>query len=145
MKISRTFANTAVALATIGSIALVSGLKTGVNPVRAAGSVSLATWSSNPTEQAGQKKLVDSFQSKYGINVDFQVINGDYPTVLKTRFTAGTAPDVFYINSDQISDFATAGALLNLDFLKNDKTFGYNQYYKALQAGSSTTSTYTVW
>jgi multiple sugar transport system substrate-binding protein len=135
MKISRTFANTAVALATIGSIALVSGLKTGVNPVRAAGSVSLATWSSNPTEQAGQKKLVDSFQSKYGITVDFQVINGDYPTVLKTRFTAGTAPDVFYINSDQISDFATAGALLNLDFLKKDKTFGYNQYYKALQAG----------
>lgn len=135
MRKSRTFASIAIGLATIGSISLAAGINSGATPVRAAGSVSFATWSSNPTEQAGQKKLVSSFESKAGLHIDFQVINGDYPTVLKTRFTAGTAPDVFYINSDYFQDFASSGALLNLDFLKKNKSFGYNQYYKNLQAG----------
>ncbi len=135
MKVSRSFANIAIAAATIGSISLATGLQSGAVPVRAAGSVSFATFSSNPTEQAGQKKLISSFESKYGLHIDFQVINGDYATVLKTRFTAGTAPDVFYVNSDVFQDFASSGALLNLDFLKKVKSFGYNQYYKNLQAG----------
>jgi multiple sugar transport system substrate-binding protein len=135
MKVSRPLVTIAIALATIASISLVAGLKAGAVPASAAGSVSFATWSSNPTEQAGQKKLVSSFTSKYKTNIDFQVLNGDYATVLKARVTAGTAPDVFYMNSDVFQDFASSGALLNLDFLKNDKTFGYNQYYKNLQFG----------
>src|SRR5947209_3324687 len=93
----------------ITSYSMVTGARVGTSPAQAAGSVSLATWSSNPTEQAGQKKLVSSFQNKYGINIDFQVINGTYPTVLKARFTAGTAPDVFYVNSDYFQDFASSG------------------------------------
>jgi multiple sugar transport system substrate-binding protein len=119
----------------VGSIALATNVSSSVAPARAAGSVSLATWSSNPTEQAGQKKLVAAFEAKYGIHVDFQVVNGDYPTVLKARFTAGTAPDVFYVNSDYFQDFASSGALMNLDFLQKVSSFGYNQYYKTLQAG----------
>jgi multiple sugar transport system substrate-binding protein len=125
----------AIALATIGSISLAAGLKTGSSPASAAGSVSLATWSSNPTEQAGQKKLVDSFQTKYNTHIDFQVLNGDYATLMQARITAGTAPDVFYMNSDVFQQFASTGALANLDFLKNVKSFGYNQYYKNLQYG----------
>jgi multiple sugar transport system substrate-binding protein len=135
MKVSRSLVNIAVAAVTIGSISLVAGLKAGAVPASAAGSVSLATWSSNPTEQAGQKKLVSSFESKYKTNIDFQVLNGDYATVLQARITAGTAPDVFYMNSDVFQHFASSSALLNLDFLKKDKTFGYNQYYKNLQFG----------
>jgi multiple sugar transport system substrate-binding protein len=134
MKHRSSFANTLMAMAMIGSIALAANVNSGAAPARAAGTVSLATWSSNPTEQAGQKKLVASFEAKYGIHVDFQVINGDYPTILKTRFVAGTAPDVFYIGSDQIQDFASTGSLLNLDFLKKDKTFAYSKYYKNLQS-----------
>jgi multiple sugar transport system substrate-binding protein len=135
MKFSRSFANLAIALLMIGSISLVSALRTAAIPVAAAGSVSWATWSSNPTEQAGQKKLLDAFQSKYGINVDFQVINGDYNAALKARLTAGTAPDVFYVNSDHVQDYIRTGALKNLDFLKKDKTFNYSSLYKNLQAG----------
>lgn len=135
MRVPRSFANVLLAIATVGSISLVAGVGSGTTTVRAAGTVSLATWSSNPSEQAGQKKLVAAFEKKYGIHVDFQVLNGDYGTVLKTRATAGTAPDVFYMNSDVFQDFASSGALANLDFLKNLKGFGYNQYYKNLQAG----------
>ncbi|HLJ67434.1 MAG TPA: extracellular solute-binding protein [Chloroflexota bacterium] len=134
MRASSFLAKLAVAGVVIASLGVAAGTRT-VAPTQAAGSVSLATWSSNPTEQAGQKKLVDSFQNKYGTTIDFQVINGDYPTVLKARFTAGTAPDVFYINSDYFQDFASSGALMNLDFLKNVKSFGYDQYYKNLQVG----------
>lgn len=135
MKISRSLANVAIALATVVSVSLVAGVRTGSPSAKAAGSVSFATWSSNPTEQAGQKKLVSAFEKKYGIHIDFQVINGDYPTLMKAAFTAGTAPDVFYINSDYFQDFASSGALMNLDFLKKNKSFGYNQYFKNLQAG----------
>ncbi len=134
MRHKRSFANILIAVALVGSIALATNVSSGSAPARAAGSVSLATWSSNPTEQAGQKKLVSAFEAKYGIHVDLQVINGDYPTILKTRFVAGTAPDVFYMGSDQIQDFASTGSLLNLDFLKKNKAFGYSNYYKNLQA-----------
>jgi multiple sugar transport system substrate-binding protein len=39
------------------------------------------------------------------------------------------------MNSDVFQQFASSGALANLDFLKNVKSFGYNQYYKNLQSG----------
>lgn len=135
MRVSRLLVNAAVAAATVSSIALAGISRQGVAPARAAGTVSFTTWSSNPTEQAGQKRLVSAFEKKYGITVNFQVLNGDYPTQLKTQFTAGTAPDVFYINSDYFQDFAQSGGLMNLDFLKKSKSFGYSQYYKNLQAG----------
>src|SRR5436305_2461526 len=135
MRVMRSLVNVLVAAATVGTICLVSGVGQAGTPARAAGTVSFATWSSNPTEQAGQKKLVQAFEKKYGITVDFQVLNGDYPTVLKARATSGTAPDVFYMNSDVFQDFASAAVLANLDFLKTNKSFGYNQYYKNLQAG----------
>jgi multiple sugar transport system substrate-binding protein len=134
MRRSRFIANLAVALTTIASFTLVAA-HGGAAPVQAAGSVSFATWSSNATEQAGQKKLVAAFEAKYHINVDFQVLNGDYNVALKARITAGTAPDVMYINSDHIGDYTTTGALKNLDFLKKVSSFGYNQFYKNLQAG----------
>jgi multiple sugar transport system substrate-binding protein len=135
MRAKRSLANVVLAAVTVGSISLVAGVGGGSTPARAAGTVSFATWSSNPTEQAGQKKLVAAFEKQTGIKVDFQVLNGDYGTVLKTRLTAGTAPDVFYMNSDVFQDFASSGALANLDFLKKVKSFGYNQYYKNLQSG----------
>jgi multiple sugar transport system substrate-binding protein len=135
MRHKRSFANILIAVATVGSIALATNVNSGAAPARAAGTVSLATWSSNPTEQAGQKKLVAAFEAKYGLHVDFQVVNGDYSTVMKARFAAGTAPDVFYVNSDTFQDFASSGALMNLDFLQKVKSFGYNQYYKGLQTG----------
>src|SRR5438270_1899636 len=94
--------NVCVVAILIASAALIQG-----NHASAAtrATVSFATWSSNPTEQAGQKALVTAFQNKYHINVDFQVINGDYNAQMKTRITAGTAPDVFYVNSDHVQDF----------------------------------------
>jgi len=80
--------------------------------------------------------LVAAFQSKYHIHVNFEVLSGDYNAKLTTSITAGTAPDVFYINSDHIRDYIQSGALKNLSFLKNDKGLGFpSKFYSNLQAG----------
>lgn len=102
----------------------------------ASGSVTFATWDSNPTEKQAQQKLVANFESKYKIHVNFEVLSGDYNAQLKSRITAGTAPDVMYINSDHIRDYETTGALKNLSFLKNVKGLGFpSEFYSNLQAG----------
>lgn len=106
------------------------------HPSFAGGSVTFATWDSNPAEKTAQQKLVVAFQNKYHIKVNFQVLSGDYNAQLKSRITAGTAPDVFYVNSDVVRDYITTGALKNLDFLKKVKGLGFpKEFYKNLQAG----------
>jgi multiple sugar transport system substrate-binding protein len=127
--------NAAMALAAIGSISLVAGLTTGTIAATAAGSVRFAAWTSGPAEDLGQKRLIESFQSKYGVTVDFVPLTGHPLDSLEALFAAGTAPDVFYDNSDWFQELAASGSLLNLDFLKKDKSFGYSQYYKNLQLG----------
>ena len=44
----------------------------------AGGSVTFATWDSNPTEKEAQQKLISNFQNKYKIHVNFEVLSGDY-------------------------------------------------------------------
>jgi len=97
--------------------------------------VNVASWASNPTESAAFDKTLKAFQAKTGITVNFNVINGDYNTVLKTQMTSGTAPDVFYINSDHARDYETLGALHSLDYLKKVKSFGFTKFYKSIQSG----------
>lgn len=102
----------------------------------AGGSVTFATWDSNPAEKSAQQKLVTQFQNKYHIHVNFEVLSGDYNAQLKSRITAGTAPDVMYINSDHIRDYITTGALRDLSFLKKVKGLGFpKEFYSNLQAG----------
>lgn len=105
------------------------------SPSRLGGEVNVAAWASNPTESAAFDKTLKAFQAKTGIKVNFTVNNGDYNTVLKTQMTAGTAPDVFYLNSDHARDFETLGSLHSLDYLKKVKSFGFNKFYKSIQSG----------
>jgi multiple sugar transport system substrate-binding protein len=130
-------ASATAASATVLAAALVAGPpRVSASPVHASGSVTFATWDSNPTEKTAQQKLVAAFQNKTGISVNFEVLSGDYNAKLKAAITAGTAPDVFYINSDHISDYTTTGALHDLSFLKKVKGLGFpTEFYSNLQAG----------
>lgn len=130
----------AIAIVMVLSASLILGNRAlAASPHRTAaagGSVIFATWDSNPTEKEAQQKLVSTFQNKYHIHVNFEVLSGDYNAQLKSRITAGTAPDVMYINSDHIRDYETTGALKNLSFLKNVKGLGFpSAFYSNLQAG----------
>ncbi|GAC1427876.1 MAG: ABC transporter substrate-binding protein [Chloroflexota bacterium] len=135
MKGLRIPGNVVIAGAMIASIGFSAATRGSTTPAYAAGTVNFASWSSNPTEKAALTKLLASFTSKYHIKVNYQVLNGDYNAVLKSRLTAGTAPDVFYINSDHAQDYIRTGALKDLTFLKNDKSFGWDAFYKNVQSG----------
>jgi multiple sugar transport system substrate-binding protein len=107
-------------------------------PAHATVTISLASWSTGAVEGKALAKLLADFEAKNpSIKVNYQIINGDYPTVMKARITAGTAPDVFYMNSDVAQEFIRGGQLLPLDFLAQDKSFGLNQFYKSLLNGYS--------
>lgn len=130
----------AISFAVVLSMSLFLGSRAIAAPAHhsafAGGSVTFATWDSNPAEKSAQQKLVAQFQKKYKIHVNFQVLSGDYNAQLKSRITAGTAPDVMYINSDHIRDYETTGALKNLSFLKSVKGLGFpKEFYSNLQAG----------
>lgn len=132
----RSVINLAAGAAMIASLTVLSSGRVIASPPKAGGSVSFATWDSNPTEKTAQAKLVAQFEKKYHIHVNFQVLSGDYNAQLKSRITAGTAPDVFYINSDHIRDYITTGALKRLDYLKKVKGLGFpSKFYSNLQKG----------
>jgi multiple sugar transport system substrate-binding protein len=131
----RLSAHAITALVIVSTMFVLGGVKVAAAPSRLSGEVNVASWASNPTESAAFDKTLKAFQAKTGIKVNFTVLNGDYNTALKTQMTAGTAPDVFYLNSDHARDFEILGALHSLDYLKKVKNFGFNEFYKSIQSG----------
>src|SRR5947209_14955687 len=134
MKSSRIVVNLAVAAATVATFATAGHTGVSAAPAKAV-TLTVASWSSTPVEEAAVKKLLNAFKSKYHINYNYLVLNGDYPTAMKARITAGTAPDVFYLNSDVAQDFIQTGQIHNLDFLKSIKSYDYKALYPSLVRG----------
>jgi multiple sugar transport system substrate-binding protein len=132
---TRNASNLVSALVIVSLMLLLGGAKVVAAPTHLGGSVNVVSWGSSPTESAAFDKTLKAFQAKTGIQVNFSVNNGDYNTVLKTQMTAGTAPDVFYLNSDHARDFEILGALHSLDYLKKVKSFGFTKFYKSIQSG----------
>jgi multiple sugar transport system substrate-binding protein len=104
-------------------------------PAHASVTLNVASWSAATQEETAVKKLLAAFTKKTGIKTNYQVINTDYPTALRARIAAGTLPDVFYLNSDVAQDFIQTGKLMNLDFLKKDKSYAYSELYPSLVKG----------
>jgi multiple sugar transport system substrate-binding protein len=137
MKRLHRFANVSVAVAVVCSVLVATGIRANAAPARGTVTVSLAGWSvAGGSEQVALSKLIKTFEAKYkNIKVNYQVINGDYATVMKARITAGSAPDVFYMNSDVAQSFIQTGQLMNLDVLGKDKSYGLSKIYKSLIQG----------
>jgi multiple sugar transport system substrate-binding protein len=135
MKSVRTLVNLAVAGMTIAALTLGGRTAANAAPTHAPVTLTVASWSSTVQEENAVKKLLAAFTAKYHINTSYQVINGDYPTALKARITAGTAPDVFYLNSDVAQDFIQTGQIHNLDFLKTAPGYNFGDLYPSLVEG----------
>lgn len=135
MRSLRSLVNVTVAALVIVSMTVGLGARAVAAPAKASVTLNVASWSSTVVEENAVKKLLAAFKSKYHINYSYQVINGDYPTAMKARITAGTAPDVFYMNSDVGQDFIQTGQLHNLDFLKSIKSYDYKALYPSLVKG----------
>ena len=129
-------ANIAIGAVLVLSITLISAARATAAPAHATVTISLASWSTGAVEGKALKKLLADFETRYpSIKVNYQIINGDYPTVMKARVTSGSLPDVFYMNSDVAQEFIRTGQLLPLDFLAQDKSYGLNQFYTSLLNG----------
>lgn len=69
-------------------------------------------------EQAAEayEAALPKFTEETGVNVKVEVIPwSDYWNSLRNDIAAGDAPDVFWTNSNNYSDYADAGKLLNID------------------------------
>jgi len=84
--------------------------------------ITLGGWTSSPVEAALMAKELTYFEKAYPwIHVNYRPISGNYEAVLKTRFVAGDAPDVIYVNNGGQSS----------SFMKNGDLLPLNKYIKA--------------
>jgi multiple sugar transport system substrate-binding protein len=103
---------------------------------RASGTVTLASWSSSPEEEALLRKVIAAFEKSHpAIKVSYSVINGDYPTAMTARFSAHNPPDVFYVDSSVAPGWAKQGVLEPLDSYIAESGFGTSAFYPNLLHG----------
>jgi multiple sugar transport system substrate-binding protein len=85
----------------------------GVNTVAAkrAAEITLMGWSSSTEEDAALTAQVDAFmQANPDINVTISLVP-DYVTTIQAAFASGDSPNVFYVDSSKLPDWAEAGVL----------------------------------
>lgn len=98
--------------------------------------ITIAGWPGNPTEEAAIKQAVEVFNSE---NTDVQIkwdpIPGDYKQTLLTRLSAGTGPDIFYVDVSYFEEFARKNVLLPLDLYIQKENFDIDDFYSNLIDG----------
>ncbi|MGQ9907740.1 MAG: ABC transporter substrate-binding protein [Candidatus Flexifilum sp.] len=73
--------------------------------------IQLAGWSSSDAENAALQAMVAAFEEAYP-NIDVEVIFApEYETFMQTGFASGSYPNVFYVDSFRLQDWASAGVL----------------------------------
>lgn len=96
--------------------------------------ITLSGWTSSPIEATLMKKeLVGFTKSHPNIHVKYRPISGNYEAILKTRFVAGDAPDVIYVNNGGESS----------SFIKNGDIIALNKYISA--SHFSLSAFYQIW
>jgi len=103
---------------------------TGFDPNNVTGTVVLSGWQASPEEGAALKTTLDAFKAKYPkITVDYQPIQGDYPTVMVAKFSAHQPPDLFYVDSSVAPDWIKQGLLESLDSYSSSQHFDTGQFF----------------
>ncbi|MBL8155180.1 MAG: extracellular solute-binding protein [Anaerolineae bacterium] len=91
-----------VAVLALVSVSLVSAQQT---------TVRLAGWSSSDAENAALEAMVAAFEeANPDINVEL-TFAPEYETFMQTGFASGDYPEVFYVDSFRLQDWASAGVL----------------------------------
>ena len=81
------------------------------DPSKVTGTVVLSGWQASPEEGAALQQTLAGFAKKYPkIKVDYQPVQGDYPTVMVAKFSAHQPPDLFYVDSSVAPDWIQQGA-----------------------------------
>ena len=86
------------------------------DPTTVSGDVTLGAWESSPAEGEALKAALDAFAAAYpNIHVEQTTVAGDYRVQMTTNFSAGTAPDIFYVNAEYTPEWIEEGFLEPLD------------------------------
>ncbi|AEH51601.1 ABC transporter substrate-binding protein [Pseudothermotoga thermarum] len=90
-------------------------------------------WPGNPVEEQAIKNMVDAFNRKHkDIQVVWEPIVGDYKQTLMTRLSAGTGPDLFYVDVYVFEELAKANVLLPLDSYIRRDNFDLEDFFPSL-------------
>jgi multiple sugar transport system substrate-binding protein len=112
----------------VGVAALVAAVVAGAGPAKTQAprtTVTLAGWSlaGNRAEQNALLRTIRAFEQRNrNIDVNYAPISGDYDAAMLARFSARRPPDVFYVDSLDVADYAPALEPLNDEI----KRFGFN-------------------
>ena len=99
------------------------------------GNIVLAHWASSPVETALLKQVIVQFQKKYpNIHVRRRALD-PYPDAMLAQFAARKPPDVFYVDSNVLPDWAKQGVLEPLDSWIAKYHFRTTPFYSSLLNG----------
>ena len=100
------------------------------DPGKVSGTVTLSGWQASPEEGAALKQVLAGFAARYPkIKVDYQPVQGDYPTVMVAKFSAHQPPDVFYVDSSVAPDWISQGVLEPLTGYLSAQHFDTNRFF----------------
>jgi len=96
--------------------------------------VRLGGWPSSPSETAALQAAVNDFNKLHEgqIEIKYEPIPGDYRLKLTSELSAGTAPDIFYLDSSWAREFFASGAIYPLDFLVKKYDLDLSDFYPNL-------------
>ncbi|MDO7976580.1 ABC transporter substrate-binding protein [Oceanotoga teriensis] len=98
--------------------------------------IKISGWPGNPNEETAMMKVVENFNNTHkDIKVVWDPIPGDYKQTLLTRLSAGTAPDIFYIDISYFQEFANKNVLLPLDLYVKKDNYDIDDFYENLIDG----------
>jgi multiple sugar transport system substrate-binding protein len=98
-----------------------AGTTAAFDPSTVTGEVTLGAWESSPAEGEALEAALAAFATAYpNIDVEQETVAGDYRVQMATNFSAGTAPDIFYVNAEYTPEWIEEGFLEPLDeFIAN--------------------------
>jgi len=100
------------------------------DPTSVSGTVVLSGWQASGDEGIALNKVLDGFKAAYpNIKLDYQPVATDYPTAMAAKFSSGSPPDVFYVDSSVAPDWIDQGVLQELDTMAAERGFDTTQFF----------------
>lgn len=96
--------------------------------------VRLGGWVSSPSEEQALEEVVKAFNEEYAgkIKLVYEPIPGDYKVKLTAMLSAGTAPDIFYLDTSWAEEFFRKGVIQPLDLLIRKHALDLEDFYPSL-------------
>jgi multiple sugar transport system substrate-binding protein len=103
-----------------------------VMKVETGASIVFSGWGDSSEQQVYHDSIA-RFEKVYpGVTVDYQPIPADFQTKLKAAMAGGTAPDVFYVDTQLMSAFGPTSQLLPLDSYMTEAGVSRNDFVPSL-------------